>query len=155
MRILTTTVVLTTLLLAPACGGEGGGGDAGPNAPSKEALLQTLRDMSKAVTAGDLEKALTYMAEIPQADVVKMRQSLPKFVEREGINDANIDKLGAKGKYGPLKEIFPKRGKMWAERLKVEVDDCYAIGVGNAEVAGQWTKAGFRLIRADDLNKIE
>jgi len=53
-----------------------------------------------------------------------------------------------------LATVFPERGAHWAERVKVDPTQCYALSAGSAEVAAHWDGARFRLLRVDDLNKI-
>lgn len=156
MRTLATALILTALLSPVAgCGGEGGGEAPAPATPSKAGLVQVLRDLEAALGKGDVDKAFGYMAAFPGVEITKLKQSLVPMTQREGLTPANIDRLEAVGKYGPLLEVFPKRGKNWAERVKLDAAKCYALGAGSAEVAAHWDGKGFRLLRLDDLNKID
>lgn len=60
----------------------------------------------------------------------------------------------AKGKYGPVLEVFPDRGEKLTKRASVGAPACYAIAHNGAEAIGHWDGVAFHLIRVDDIGKL-
>lgn len=152
MRVQVTAALAALFLLATACGDDAA--PRGPATPTKAGLIEQLRAFEASIRSGDLQAAADRMARFPEVDRVRMRQALPSMAQREGLTPGNIDKLAAKGSFGPLLEVFPARGGSWAERIDLDPAACYAIKAGNAEVAAHWDGSRFRLFRVDDLDEI-
>jgi len=123
--------------------------------PTKDTLVQTLRDLLAAIEADDLDTAAAHMIEFPGMSKEDVHKALPGFVEKREISGPGIEILAEKGTFGPLAEVFPERGAHWAERVKVDPAECYALSHEGAEVAGLWNGKAFKLIRLDDVGKLE
>ena len=155
-----TRLALFALLLAAACGGEenatpttttqGGGGE-----PTKEGLVAVLREVHAALAAKNYAGAASSLVTFPGMTDEQMQKALAGFIQKREISAAGIDILEAKGRYGPLLEVFPKRGARFAEKAGVDAAACYAMSLKDAEVAAHWDGGAFRLIRLDDVGKLE
>lgn len=120
-----------------------------PAAPDKTSLVSTLRAFLAALQAGDLERARGFLVEErarkgPLAD-------LDLVVAKRELESGGIDQLEAKGRFGPLLEIYGTRGAAWAEEAEVDVASCYGLAQADAEVAAVWDGARFRLFLVDDV----
>ena len=51
--------------------------------------------------------------------------------------------------------MFPERGEHFAKKASVDTEACYAKSHEDAEVVAQWDGKAFRLIRLDDVGKLD
>jgi len=126
-----------------------------PAKPTKEGLLAVLRQMNEALDKKDYKGATALLQPFPSIPVAKMELAVAKFQEKQEISGAGIEILAAKGKYGALMEIFPKRGEGFAKKAGVEAGTCHAFSLDGAEVAAHWDGKAFHLIRLDDVGKLQ
>lgn len=122
--------------------------------PTKEAMVSILLNLNTTLDTKDYKKAVTFMQPFPNLTMEKMMAALAKFQKKKEISAAGIAILAEKGKFGPLAEIFPKRGVRFAKRAGVDVGACYALAHKGAEVAAHWDGKAFHLIRLDDVGKL-
>jgi len=125
------------------------------SAPSKAALVGVLRELLAALEAGDAAKAIGYLHVPASMSQEVLQKSVGRFLKRREISGAGIDRLAADGKYGPLEEILPGAGAKWVERSGLDLADCYAFTLKNAQVAAFWTGTTFKLLRLDDVGKLK
>jgi hypothetical protein len=123
--------------------------------PSREAAVGLPRDLLQALEAKDYDKALTFLQVPPGLKPEDVKKELPKFLELKEISKKGIDILAKEGKWGKLDEIFGDRAKKWAERGKVPLESCYGLGFKNAEAGFYWDGKQFKIIRCDDIGKLE
>lgn len=123
--------------------------------PSKDAAAMTLTELAKALAAKDYEAARKVLVLPEGATVEQMDEELAKMVERGEISEAGVSKLIADGRFGPAKEIFPDRAQGWAERAKVDLNECYAFSLDPAESMLHWDGQSFKIMRFDDIAKLE
>ncbi len=153
-------VVLTLTLLLGVCGCESSWDstvsktDGESVKPTKEAIVSILHDLNTSLDAKNYKKALAFMQPFPNLTPEKMMTALAKFQKKKEISAAGIAILSEKGKFGPLLEIFPKRGIRFAKRAGVDAGACYALAHKGAEVAAHWDGKTFHLIRLDDVGKL-
>jgi len=148
---------LALLLLLAACGGdEPGPSEAGAStaAPTKAALVATLRELMGALERGDEDAAVGLLVVLPGLEREDLKRAIPSFTKNREISPAGIDVLEAKGRFGPLLEILPKDGALRAERAGVDPAACWALVHGGAEVVAVWDGGSFRLFRVDDVGKL-
>lgn len=158
MKTLPLTLVLALCL--GACGGDdadtsGKGNATSQAAPTKAELVKTLRNALAHIQAEKFDEAAALFVVPEDATDEEIAKQLGRMVERNEISEGGIAKLEQAGTFGPLAEVFPERGAMWAKRSKVEADACYALKLDGAEVAAHWDGGGFRLIRLDDVGKLK
>ena len=135
-RGLDSGLVLFVLILAAACGGEEPAEpEAGGGEPTKEALITVLRTLQASLDAKDYPAAVTSMAAFPGMTDEQMQEALGGFIEKREISAGGIDILQAKGRYGPLLEVFPERGEHFAKKAAVDAEACFAMSHEDAEVA--------------------
>lgn len=152
-------LVLVLVSCFVGCGGEPSS-DATPGSttmdaePVKEDILAVLRELNAALDKSDYALAVTFMQPFPDMTSDEMSEALARFQELREISAEGIGVLAEKGAFGPLLEIFPDRGKGFAERAGVDPDSCHALALQGAEVAGHWDGRVFRLIRLDDVGKL-
>ena len=159
MTIRRAGMLLLAVLLLPCagCGNDEGTtetAEVSAAAPTKDTLVQTLRDLLKAIEAGDLDVAAAHMIDFPGMSPEDVHKALPGFIEKREISGPGIDILAEKGTFGSLAVVFPERGAHWAERVKADAAKCYALSYNGAEVAGLWGGKTFKLIRLDDVGKL-
>ena len=153
--------VLALCLLLGACGGDeaasnGDANDAVTAAqPTKEQLVQTLRDLLAAIEAQDYEKAATFLVPLPGMEPEELPEALQSLVERRELSAPGIDILAKEGAFGEMDDLFGERGWSWAKRAGVEHNECWALTFDDAEVAAHWDGEAFRLIRLDDVGKLK
>ena len=125
-------------------------------APTKEAAIQRLKETLVALEAKDWQKASAYFA-FPAAERPKNLESmLGKLIELKEISAKGIDTLAAKATWGKLAEVFePERAKSWADKFAVNVDECYGFKLDNASVGFHWDGKELKLIRLNNVGKIE
>lgn len=124
-------------------------------APSKEAAIQHLKDLNAALEAKDWKKAVTFMAPFPGMPPEKMEEQIGKLAEIKEISAKGIDILAAKGKWGKLSEVFPEKAERWAQKAGVPADQTWGFSYENAEVGMHWDGKAFKVIRLDDVGKLE
>ena len=124
-------------------------------APSKEAAIQHLKDLNAALEAKDYKKAVTFMAPFPGLPPEKMEEQIGKLHEIKEISAKGIDILAAKGKWGKLSEVFPEKAERWAQKAGVAADQTWGFSYENAEVGMHWDGKSFKIIRLDDVGKLE
>ncbi|MDJ0521257.1 MAG: hypothetical protein QNJ90_04210 [Planctomycetota bacterium] len=140
----TLTLALLTLTLI-ACGGDSGA----PAEPTKEGAVALLRALERAVAAGDLDTALPY---VTFGGITK--EEIVKVTKREGLTQKSIDLLAAQGKFGTLKEIFPKQAESLAKQAKVDLAACYGLRAGEGEIGLSWDGKAFGVMHIDNLNRL-
>ena len=124
-------------------------------APSKEAAIQHLKDLNAALESKDYKKAVTFMAEFPGMPPEKMEEQIGKLHEIKEISAKGIEILAAKGKWGKLSEVFPEKAERWAKKVNVPVEQTWGFSHENAEVGFHWDGKALKLIRLDDVGKLE
>ena len=124
-------------------------------APSKEAAIQHLKDLNAALEAKDYKKAVTFMAEFPGMPPEKMEEQIGKLHEINEISAKGIDILAAKAKWGKLSEVFPEKAERWAKKVNVPVEQTWGFSHENAEVGFHWDGKALKVIRLDDVGKLQ
>lgn len=150
-------LLLAIGILLAACGDE----PPPPPQPTKEALVQTLRDLLAALEAGDNEAAFAHLVPLPGMQPEDVPLAFDRVVERDGISATKrkdisavgIDILAQEGVFGELGDLFGERGKGWAARAGVNKKQCYALVFDDAEVAALWNGTAFQIIHLDDVRK--
>ena len=128
---------------------------AATGGPSKEAAIQHLKDLNAALEAKDYKKAVTFMAAFPNMPPEKMEEQIGKLVEIKEISAKGIDILAAKGKWGPLSELYGDKAARWASKVNVPVEQTWGFSYENAEVGFHWDGKALKIIRLDDVGKLE
>ena len=142
------------------CGGDavgptGPAREATQAAPTKDAVIGLLRDLLAALEAGDADRAVGLLVPFPGGGSEEGKAAVAALLERREISARGIDRLAAGGRYGSLKEVFPDRGETWARQAGVDPEKCVGLGLEGAEVAVHWGGDRLRLLRVDDVGKLE
>jgi hypothetical protein len=103
---------------------------------------------------GESENA-DYIVAFPGMTAEDAQQAVAKFIERREISGPGIDILAERGTFGPLEEVYPDRGDRFAKKAGVDAAQCYALALDSAEVVVFWGGDKPRLIRLDDVGKLE
>jgi len=146
-------LVLFALLLAAACGGEEF--TIPREEPTKGDLVAVLREIHASLDAKNYSAAATLLVTFPGMTDEKMQKAAAGFIPKKEISAGGIDILEAKGRYGPLLEVFPNHGTRLAKNAGVDAAECYAMSLEDAQVAAHWDGRAFRLIRLDDVGKLK
>jgi len=166
-------VLAAVLLLATACGdGESPSEDPGPASsavapppdddltaiaavPDQGALVQVLRDLLVALEAEDGDKALTFFI-LPKAMTSdEGRETLLGFIEQGEISAAGIERLYKEGRFGFADDLFGERALSWIRRAEVDIAKCYGMVLENAEVGAFWDGQAFKLLRLNNVGRLE
>lgn len=155
-------LLLAAGLLLVACGGqETSSSDPAPgpaeeaSPPTKEALVGVLREMLAALQAGDTDAALRHLIPPSGMSAEAARKGVGRFLATKAISAAGIERLSAEGRFGSLEAVFGKGGEEWAKRAGVDIADCYAFKLEDAQVAAFWDGTTFKVIRVDDVGKLK
>lgn len=77
---------------------------------------------------------------------------------RDEMSEEGLRTLLKKGEFGPLLDVFPNRGKTWAEKAGVPVDECVAFRLEQNGVVAELVihqQGGIqRIIRANDIKQL-
>jgi hypothetical protein len=122
--------------------------------PSKDLLIQKLDELNGFLAAADYDKAKALFilpAEISDDVITGM---MKKLIEQQEISADGIKIISKKGTFGKVADIFPEKGKMRAEKNKLNPDECYGIKYQTAEVMAHWDGKEFKLFRIDDIGKV-
>jgi len=156
-------VMLATLscgVLAAACGGEtdqdaGGLPPQAGVAPTRAQAITLLRELLDTLERGDYEAATRFLLPSVVKDASKARKRMATLIPNREISGAGLDILAARGHYGPLTEVFPEKGTNWAEKAGVDPAKCTALKEGDATVILYWGGKAIRILRLDDVGKLE
>jgi hypothetical protein len=122
---------------------------SGSTSPTKDAAVQLLRALNSAIEAKDYSKAMGYVQGPAR------NEDFDRLVANQEISARGIDILAEKGKWGKLTEVFDStRASGWADRVKVPVDSCYGLNYQNAEAGFYLDGKQFKIIRCDDIGKL-
>jgi len=122
--------------------------------PTRKDLIAVLRRVHTSLDAKNYPIAAQSFVTYPGMTDEKMTVTLSSLIEKREISAAGIDILEAKGKYGPLLEVFPDRGEKLAKRAGVGAPACYAIAHNGAEAIAHWDGVAFHLIRINNIGKL-
>ena len=123
--------------------------------PTKEQALANLRAMCAALEAGNLDKAIVFIATPPGGGVAEVKQIAKRMLEAQEISKDGIDVIERDGKWGKLAEVKPKKGAEWAAKFNVPLAQCYAIEhPDGAEAAFHFDGKVLKIIRCDDIGKL-
>jgi len=124
--------------------------------PTKEAGVQTLRDLLGALEAKDYPKAVTYLKLPPSLKQEEAEKLAGKLLENKEISKKGIDVIARDGKWGKFAEVIDaERAKKTAERFGVPPDACWGMSLKNAEVGLYWDGKKFQVIRCNNVGKLE
>jgi len=127
-----------------------------PAAPSKAEAVGILRGLFSVLEAKDYGKAIAYFQVPPGATPADLEKAAARFIELKEISAGGIAILEAKGKWGKLIEtVEPARAERFAGKFGVPVAECYGLTLGNAEAGFFWDGRQLKLIRCDDIGKLE
>ncbi len=145
--------LLAVVMSFLACGGEEFVIPLDP--PTKDEVIEVLRKVADALEAKDYDLAAAHFIEYPNMTPEAMKTALAGFLEKREISKAGVEILAAKGKFGPLAEVFPEAGARWAEKAGVPLDNCWGISWGDAQVAVAKEAGDPLIFRLDDVGKLE
>ncbi len=153
-RNIQTVAILFVLTFAlVSCSKLGGNKTSGQ--PTKENAVQLLRDALTALEAKDYDKAASYFKIPANATQDEIKRQLGRLLELQELSEKGIDILAKDGKWGKLEEAFgADRAKSMAERAGVPLDSCYGLTLRNAEAGFYWDGKQFKIIRCDDIGKL-
>jgi hypothetical protein len=85
----------------------------------------------------------------------EIETEISRSIENKEISAEGIAILSEKGSFGKLRDIFPEKADFWLERNEItNEEDCFAIKLNQAEVAGFWNGKNFVFFRLDDVGKL-
>lgn len=125
-------------------------------APTKAKLIQTLKTLYPLLEKKDYQSAASSFVLPPNFQP----QMLDGFIERREISADGIAVLEKDAVFATAVKAFgQERAEAFAKRAAVSVDDCYGFNhetdVATGEVMAQWDGTNFKLIRLDDVGKLE
>lgn len=154
-KALTVSVLVVSLLVLLSCTEERRGEVdlITQLEPSKEAIVTLLREFHQALEESDYERAKDLVQPFPHISDAEMIKRLPRLARE--VTATGIEILAARGKFGKLLDVFPRRGENFANKAGVDAEECFALSFRPAEVAVYWGGDRPRLIRVDDIGKLE
>ena len=125
-------------------------------APTKEMAIKHLQAFLSVLDTGDFDKALTYIAPLPDLAHEDQQKMMRRLVEAREITRQGIEVLAAKGQWGKLADIHPDKSDDWARKFHVPPDQCWALAYEGAEAAFHFEpRQGLKIIRCNDIGKLK
>jgi hypothetical protein len=126
--------------------------------PTKQQLIETLKSFLSKLKSGDYEAASSHLV-IPSTVEFKP-EMLKGYENSENISLAGIERLAKEAKFGRSADQFGESlVKRHASFVGVDAADTYGFKFkaedGTAEVIAKWQDGKFKLIRTDDIRRIE
>ena len=128
---------------------------ADPPAPTKEMAVQHLQAFLAVLETRDFDKALTFVAPIPDLTPEDKKKMMQRMVEARELTKPGIEILAAKGQWGKLTQVRPDKAEAWAQKFKVSPEQCYALSYEGAEAAFHFDGKSLKIIRCDDIGKLK
>ena len=125
------------------------------DAPTKEMAVQHLQAFLAVLDTRDFDKALTYVAPIPDLTPEDKKKMMQRMAEARELTKPGIEILAAKGQWGKLTAVRPDKAEAWAQKFKVPADQCYALSYEGAEAAFHFDGKSLKIIRCDDIGKLK
>lgn len=123
---------------------------------TKEKLIETLDSVLPLLANKDFEKAAEYFV-LPTNFQPKM---LDGFIDRRELSLSGIRILEQDAIFGRASEVFSaERAQAFAARAGVDVSICFGFNhetqAATAEVLAAWENGRFKLVRLDDVGKLQ
>ena len=149
----------------PATGADGAGGgsddESGLGVPkaapagAKDAMVQNLKDLAAAIEAGDADTAARYLYPPPGVTIEQAKPMILELDDKKEISSAGVPKFAARAKFGGCVELTGKRAKAIADEHDVSLDTCFAMAIGEQQMAlGIWDGKAFRFLRVDNIGEL-
>jgi len=128
--------------------------------PTREKMLEDLNFLYRKIISGKIDEAKKFLL-IPSSESERdlesdLESDLNKSIERNEISAEGIAILAEKGSFGKLKDIFPEKAQSWMKRRKIKnEEECYAMSLFGAKVAGLWNGENFLFFKFDDIGQLE
>lgn len=126
--------------------------------PTKETLIATLNELYPKLESDQFDEALKHFA-LPEelvTDRTMVERELGRMIEIREISLAGIERLKRDGKFGTAVEVFgEERAGMFAKQMEADLKIAYGCVLESAEVMAIWKDGKFKLIRLDDVGKLE
>ncbi len=142
-------IVLGALVVGPSAAD----GQTGPN---KESLIETLRDFHSLLASKDFVGASKHVVLPPKFKP----EMLGQIIEKREISLGGIARLENEATFAKAaKTSGAERASRFADRAGVDVEQCYGFyfkaGDVEAEVIAFWDGSRFKLVRFDDIGKLD
>jgi hypothetical protein len=126
--------------------------------PNKQQLIETLKSYLSKLKSEDYEGAASHLV-IP-SDIEFKPKMIKGFENSENISLPGIERLAKEAKFGRSKDQFGESlVKRYASLVGADVTETYGFKFkaedGTAEVIAKWQDGKFKLIRIDDIRRIE
>ena len=126
--------------------------------PNKQQLINTLKSYLSKLKSGDYEGAASHLV-IP-SDIDFKPEMIKGFENSENISLAGIERLAKEAKFGRSTDQFRESlVNRHASSVGVDTTETYGFKFeaedGTAEVIAKWQDGKFKLIRIDDIRRIE
>ncbi|GHC60070.1 hypothetical protein [Roseibacillus persicicus] len=125
-----------------------------PQEPTREAAVAILTEFASRLEGGDYSAAAELMSTPPGMTHEEKTEGVKGILEKNEISSAGVVVLAEKGTWGKLTEVFGDRGVAWAERWKLDPEDCWGLGFHAAETTFVWNGEALQIFRCDDVGKI-
>ncbi len=152
----TRWLAICCLLTLPICVVHGQQESAFPPTPNKATLIQSLNQVLDSLEKRDFQAASQHFV-LPNNFRPEMLDGL---VQKNEISREGIKLLEQNASFNTASEAFgDERASYFADKSDVDVNQCYGFNhqtsSATAEVIGWWNGKGFKLIRLDDVGKLE
>jgi hypothetical protein len=129
----------------------------GGSGPTRANAVQALRNLADALETRDYDRAEKILWAPPDVKLspALRRKAMDALLTRQEISRKGVEILAERGTWGTLTEVFGDRARGWAERNKVPLHECYGLRLAPAEAGFFWDGKGFRVIRCDDIGKLQ
>jgi hypothetical protein len=126
----------------------------------KRRFVQALQVFRAALDSPDSERLLKLVA-APQVVQGKTPQEQAEFIRKALKNEISEDGLrviASQGSFGPLSQIFPVKGLVWARQAGVNPNDCVALKCEHngpiAEVVMEVRGETYRVVRCNNVKQL-
>ena len=122
--------------------------------------LAALRNLRAALSSNNSESLLNAIV-LPQAlrgrTVPEQVEFLRKALHDE-ISDEGVAALKRRGKFGPLNQVFPEEGGVWAKQAGAKPEDCIAFKMERAGIRAEVVLAHegqtYRVVRCNNVKQM-
>ena len=129
------------------------------DAPRRNSLT-ALQNLRAALTSNDSGSLLNSIA-LPQALQSRTAPEQVEFLRKalqDEISDEGVAALKSRGKFGPLNQVFPKEGEIWARQAGLKPEDCLAFKMERtgirAEVVLVHEGQSYRVVRCNNVKQM-
>ena len=123
--------------------------------PTREQMISDLNLLYRKMSNRKFEEVKKFIKIPTSISQEEIESQISRSIENNEISAEGIAILSEKGSFGKLRDIFPEKADKWLKRSEIKnEEDCFALKLNQAEVAGFWNGNNFIFFRLDDVGKL-